>query len=82
MSLKAKLAWWIIGLVLIIDQSIKIYIKLNYPLGMVKEYADWAYLYFTENPGMAFGIEWGGRVWKIVIDYFQIIGVWIWCVVC
>lgn len=80
MNFKAKLAIWIIGLVLMIDQSIKIYIKLNYPLGIVKEFSDWAYLYFTENPGMAFGIEWGGEHGKLLLTIFRLLacgfGVW------
>ena len=46
--------------VLFIDQFIKIYIKLNYPLGEVGKLGDWCVLHFTENPGMAFGFEFGG----------------------
>ncbi len=80
MKLKSKIALLIILSVLIIDQSIKIYIKLNYPLGIVKEFSDWAYLYFTENPGMAFGIEWGGEYGKLLLTIFRLLacgfGVW------
>lgn len=80
MNAKAKITVFIIFSILLIDQFIKIYIKLNYPLGVVKEFADWAYLYFTENPGMAFGIEWGGNVGKLLLTLFRIIaciyGIW------
>lgn len=80
MNSKAKLSLIIVLAVLVIDQAIKIYIKLNYPLGVVKEFTDWAYLYFTENPGMAFGIEWGGEYGKLFLTLFRIaacvFGIW------
>ncbi len=80
MNYKSKVALIIILFVLTADQVIKIHIKLNYPLGGVKEFADWAYLYFTENPGMAFGIEWGGEYGKLLLTIFRIFacifGIW------
>ncbi|MCX8142760.1 MAG: lipoprotein signal peptidase [Bacteroidia bacterium] len=80
MNSKSKLALILILSVIFIDQCIKIYIKLNYPLGIVKEFSDWAYLYFTENPGMAFGIEWGGDYGKLLLTLFRILacgfGIW------
>lgn len=80
MNKKSLLAIITVLSVLIIDQSIKIYIKLNYPLGVVKEFSSWAYLYFTENPGMAFGIEWGGEYGKLLLTIFRIFacvfGIW------
>lgn len=79
-STKSKLALILILSVIFIDQCIKMYIKLNYPLGIVKEFSDWAYLYFTENPGMAFGIEWGGDYGKLFLTLFRILacgfGIW------
>lgn len=45
----------IIALVVLFDQWLKIYIKLNYPLGGSKEIFSWFYLCFVENNGMAFG---------------------------
>lgn len=67
--------------VLFIDQFIKIYIKLNYPLGEVTRVAgDWFILHFTENPGMAFGMEFGGNYGKLILSVFRILacfaGVW------
>ncbi|MCX7728223.1 MAG: lipoprotein signal peptidase [Bacteroidia bacterium] len=80
MKNKKKIAFITVLSVIAIDQIIKIYIKLNYPLGLVKEFADWAYLYFTENPGMAFGIEWGGENGKLLLTLFRILacifGIW------
>lgn len=60
-------------LVLLIDQFIKIYIKLNYPLGEVGRLADWCIIHFTENPGMAFGFEFGGEFGKLTLSIFRIL---------
>lgn len=60
-------------LVLFIDQFIKIFIKLNYPLGEVGRLADWCVIHFTENPGMAFGFEFGGEFGKLVLSVFRIL---------
>ena len=62
-----------IFLVLLIDQFIKIYIKLNYPLGEVARIADWCILHFTENPGMAFGFEFGGQAGKYALSIFRVL---------
>jgi signal peptidase II len=59
--------------VLLVDQFIKLYIKLNYPLGEVGRLSDWAILHFTENPGMAFGFEFGGEFGKLALSIFRII---------
>ena len=56
-----------------IDQFIKIYIKLNYPLGEVGKLGDWCILHFTENPGMAFGFEFGGDFGKLALSLFRIV---------
>jgi signal peptidase II len=59
--------------VLIIDQFIKLYIKLNFPLGQVTRFADWFIIHFTENPGMAFGFEFGGEAGKLALSIFRIL---------
>lgn len=60
-------------LVLLVDQFIKVYIKLNYPLGEVGRLADWCIIHFTENPGMAFGFEFGGELGKLALSIFRIL---------
>lgn len=60
-------------LVLLVDQFIKIYIKMNYPLGEVGRLADWCIIHFTENPGMAFGFEFGGEAGKLALSIFRIL---------
>ena len=59
--------------ILLIDQFIKIYIKLNYPLGEVGRLSDWCIIHFTENPGMAFGCEVGGEIGKLGLSIFRIL---------
>ena len=62
-------------LVLIIDQTLKFYIKLNYPLGGGFDILgqDWAKIHFIENKGMAFGLSFGGVIGKYVLSIFRII---------
>ncbi|MBA2610366.1 MAG: lipoprotein signal peptidase [Bacteroidetes bacterium] len=59
--------------ILFIDQFIKIYIKLHYPLGEVGKLGDWCIIHFTENPGMAFGFEFGGDFGKLALSIFRIL---------
>jgi signal peptidase II len=59
--------------VLFIDQSIKLYIKSHFPLGEVGRLTDWCIIHFTENPGMAFGFEFGGEIGKLALSIFRVI---------
>ena len=73
---KGSWAIAVVLLVLIADQSLKIWVKTNMVLG--ESIPDmpggnpttWFYLYFTENPGMALGIE---VISKIFLSIFRII---------
>ncbi len=60
-------------LVLLVDQFIKLYIKLHYPLGEVGRLTDWCIIHFTENPGMAFGFEFGGELGKLALSVFRVL---------
>jgi signal peptidase II len=60
--------------ILFIDQLIKIYIKTHYFLGEeVHVLGHWFILHFTENNGMAYGIELGGDWGKLFLSVFRII---------
>jgi signal peptidase II len=73
-----KRSWLIvlvIGLVLLLDQWLKIHIKLNFEynedvpiLGQ-----NWARLHFVENEGMAFGITFGWEYGKLLLSLFRIV---------
>lgn len=63
----------IIALILIIDQVIKIWVKTNMMLGEDIRVFDWFIIHFTENPGMAFGLSWGGDVGKYFLTSFRIV---------
>lgn len=66
------LVFLVVGLILAIDQATKIFIKTNYPIGLI---SDWGFIdiYFIENKGMAFGMEFGGDVGKIILTLFRIV---------
>ena len=54
---KGHLSAFIVIAVLIIDQIIKIWVKTNMYWHESIKITDWFYIYFTENNGMAFGME-------------------------
>lgn len=62
----------IVFLVLAADQALKIWIKTHLQLHDSIEVTKWFYLYFTENPGMAFGIE---VIGKLFLSVFRIVAV-------
>lgn len=59
--------------ILLIDQLSKFYIKTNFHLGEGVEVFPWFQLKFVENPGMAYGAEFGGLTGKIVLSLLRII---------
>lgn len=61
--------------VLLADQVLKIWIKTNMYIGQEYRIADWFIIHFTENPGMAFGFEFGGNWGKLILSIFRIITV-------
>lgn len=67
---KGRLAALIIILVIIIDQTLKIWVKTNMYLSESIRFASWFQLLFVENNGMAFGIELGS---KIFLTLFRIV---------
>ncbi|MFY8020571.1 MAG: lipoprotein signal peptidase [Bacteroidia bacterium] len=60
--------------ILLIDQFVKLYIKTHFMLGEeINVLGQWFKLHFTENYGMAFGIEFGGKTGKVFLTLFRII---------
>ncbi|WP_113663020.1 lipoprotein signal peptidase [Pedobacter nanyangensis] len=66
----------LIFIVLLVDQVSKTWIKTNMYLGQeYKVLGDWFIIHFTENNGMAFGLEFGGEFGKLALSLFRIIAV-------
>ena len=71
-------------LAILIDQISKIYVKTHFMLGEeVVVFADWFIIHFTENNGMAWGFEFGGKAGKLFLTLFRIVAVggivyWLW----
>lgn len=67
----------VIFLILLLDQSLKIWVKTNM---VYNDYFtllgfDWARIHFVENNGMAFGISLGGEYGKLALSLFRILAV-------
>ncbi len=61
-------------LMLLIDQIIKILVKTNMTVGeSIHVFGDWFQIYFIENNGMAFGMQFGGSVGKYVLSIFRVV---------
>lgn len=67
----------VVLVVLILDQTLKIWIKLNFPLKYEQLLFgfEWARLRFEENPGMAFGWELPEPYGKLILSLFRIFAV-------
>ena len=66
----------IVFVILLIDQLIKVYVKTHFYLGEEVNIAgDWFTIHFTENIGMAYGMEFGGEYGKLVLSIFRIAAV-------
>jgi signal peptidase II len=62
------------GIILLVDQALKFWVKTNMFLGeKIPVFGEWFTLNFTENPGMAFGMLFGGPVGKIILVVLRII---------
>ena len=69
---KGWLATIIIVCVIILDQLSKIWVKTNFFYGEELVITDWFRLFFIENNGMAFGMEFGS---KLFLTLFRIVAV-------
>ena len=60
-------------LVLAADQALKFWVKTHMYLGEKIPVTSWFDLHFVENPGMAFGMEFGGEAGKLLLTVFRIV---------
>ena len=62
--------------VLIIDQLIKYQVKSTMYIGEeINVVGNWFIIHFTENNGMAFGLELGGNYGKLFLSLFRVVAV-------
>lgn len=74
--MKARQVIFLIALIILGDQALKLYIKLNYYAG--EEHlvlGQWFRLHFVENEGMAWGWKFGGDFGKIALTLFRLVAV-------
>jgi signal peptidase II len=79
--MKAKHVTFIILLIIIADQVLKLWIKTNFHLNESRSVIGSGFqLYFVENPGMAYGWKFGGNWGKMALTVFRmgavIFGTW------
>lgn len=61
-------------ILLVIDQVSKILVKTNMKIGeSISVLGDWFQILFIENPGMAFGMEFGGNIGKYILTILRIV---------
>ena len=75
MSLRNK-AIALVLTIIIADQVLKIWIKTNMIIGQeFSLFGSWGLIYFIENNGMAFGMELGGEIGKLILSLFRIVAI-------
>lgn len=75
MSTLRKSALIVLG-ILFLDQLTKLVIKTTMMIGEeIPVFGDWFIVHFTENNGMAFGLELGGSWGKVFLSLFRVVAV-------
>ena len=71
---KYWLCFLVIGIVLVVDQVVKIWVKTHMQIGEdIPLIGNWCRLHFVENEGMAFGMAFGGSVGKFCLTLFRML---------
>ncbi len=75
MSLRNK-SILLIFVILLLDQVFKIWIKTHMTIGdEFHVFGNWFIIHFTENNGMAFGMEFWGKSGKLFLSLFRIVAI-------
>ncbi len=73
---RKHIPWFAVLLVLFLDQTTKIIVKTQMTLGQnIPVLGNWFNIYFIENEGMAFGMQFSGEYGKLILSIFRIIAV-------
>ena len=68
--------WIVVFSVLLLDQISKIIVKTQMTLGQnIPVIGNWFNIYFIENEGMAFGMQFSGEHGKLILSLFRIVAV-------
>lgn len=62
--------------IIILDQAVKLFVHFNMELGatgQIAVFGDWFKLYYTLNPGMAFGMQFGSEYGKLGLTLFRLV---------
>ncbi|MDP1622999.1 MAG: lipoprotein signal peptidase [Bacteroidales bacterium] len=71
-----KKAALIVLAILVVDQALKFWIKTHFYMGESHAViGQWFFMHFTENEGMAFGMQLGGNYGKLLLSLFRICAV-------
>lgn len=63
-------------LVIVLDQALKIWVKTQMLYDeSIPIFGSWFNIHFIENPGMAFGLEFGGDWGKLALSLFRIVAI-------
>jgi signal peptidase II len=77
--MKISIAWKatiLVFVILLIDQILKIWIKTTMYIGQdFPVFGNWFLIHFVENPGMAFGLEFGGKGGKAFLSIFRLVAI-------
>ena len=65
--------WLLFAVIIFFDQFLKIFIRTNWSVGDELILFDWFILYFVENNGFAFGLEFFGVWGKFFLTLFRIV---------
>ena len=73
--MSVKKAFFIVFLILLIDQCVKLYIKTHFYLGeSIHVFGlEWFQIYFVENEGAAWGARLPGEYGKLILSVFRLI---------
>lgn len=74
--MKYKHVVLIVVLVLVADQALKFWVKTHMSMDQeIIVFQNWFRIHFLENPGMAYGLEFGGNFGKIMLTLFRLVAV-------
>ena len=66
----------VVLIILIVDQTLKIWVKTHMVIGQeIAVFDHWFLIHFIENNGMAFGMELAGKTGKFLLSLFRIVAI-------